>query len=286
MKSITFQLSRISKLIGIAVFIFILLSSLLLNFVFLSDDDYEGEEDGQATTEEEEYCNVYGVELRGDLTTYISNSNLDEDGNLIEDQSASEDALSVIYNANEEEDVKAILIEVDSYGGLPAAAEEINVAVKNSKKPVIAYIRSAGLSAAYWGISGADYIFALPVSDVGSIGATMSYVDNVRQNISEGLNYNELSTGKYKDTGSPDKVLTSEEKQLLMRDLNILKDLFVKTVSENRGIELAQVENLADGSSLVGQMALDNKLVDQIGSYDDVKVYLKNLIGEDVKICW
>lgn len=286
MKPIIIKLSRMPKLIGIAVFIFILLSSLLLNFVFLADDDYEGEEDGQATTEEEEYCNVYGAELHGDLITYISNDSLDEDGNLAEDQSSSEDILSVIHDANEEEDVKAILIEVDSYGGSPAAAEEINVAVKNSKKPVIAYIRSAGLSAAYWGISGADYIFALPVSDVGSIGATMSYVDNVEQNISEGLNYNELNTGKYKDTGDPDKVLTSEEKQLLMRDLNILKDLFVKTVSENRGIELAQVENLADGSSLVGQMALDEKLIDQIGSYDDVKEYIKKMIGEDVEVCW
>lgn len=286
MKPIIIKLSRMPKLIGIAVFIFILLSSLLLNFVFLSDDDYEGKADGQATTEEEGYCNVYGAELHGDLITYISNDSLDEDGNLIEDQSSSEDILSVIHDANEEEDVKAILIEVDSYGGSPAAAEEINVAIKNSKKPVIAYIRTAGLSAAYWGISGADYIFALPVSDVGSIGATMSYVDNVEQNISEGLNYNELNTGKYKDTGSPDKVLTSEEKQLLMRDLNILKDLFVKTVSENRGIELAQVEKLADGSSLVGQMALDEKLIDQIGSYDDVKEYIKKMIGEDVEVCW
>ena len=286
MQAINFKFSRLPKLFGLSVFIFILLLSLLLNFVFLSDDDYEGEEDGQATSEEEEYCNVYGIELRGDLITYISNDSLDEDGNLVEDQSSSEDILSVIYDANEDEDVKAILIEVDSYGGLPAAAEEINVAVKNSKKPVIAYIRSAGLSAAYWGISGADYIFALPVSDVGSIGATMSYVDNVEQNISEGLNYNELNTGKYKDTGDPDKVLTSEEKQLLMRDLNILKELFVKAVSENRGIELAQVENLADGSSLVGQMALDEKLIDQIGSYDDVKEYIKKMIGEDVEVCW
>lgn len=286
MKSITIQLSRMSKLIGVAVFIFILLFSLFLNFVFLSDDDYEGEAGGQATTEEEEYCNVMGIELHGDLMTYISNDSTDENGDTTEDQSSSEDVLAALDAANDDEDIKVIMIEIDSCGGSPAAAEEINVAIKNSKKPVIAYIRSAGLSAAYWGISGADYIYALPVSDVGSIGATMSYVDNAKQNSAEGLTFNQLSTGKYKDAGSPDKVLTSEEKQLLMRDLNILKDLFVKTVSENRGIELAQVENLADGSSLVGQMALDEKLIDQIGSYDDVKEYIKKLIGEDVEVCW
>jgi len=57
-------------------------------------------------------------------------------------------------------------------------------------------------------------------------------------------------------------------------------------VSENRGIDLARVRALADGSSLVGQMALDEKLIDQIGSYDDVKEYIKKMIGEDVEVCW
>ena len=57
-------------------------------------------------------------------------------------------------------------------------------------------------------------------------------------------------------------------------------------MSENRGIDLARVRALADGSSLVGQMALDEKLIDQIGSYDDVKEYIKKMIGEDVEVCW
>jgi len=236
--------------------------------------------------ESEKSCNVYGVELRGDLLTYIPKTDLNDSGDLALDEVSSEDILSTLEGADKDDRIKAILLEVDSSGGRPVAGEEINEAVKNSKKPVVAFIRSVGASAAYLAASGADQIFASKYSDVGSIGVTMSYLDNVGQNKSDGLSYNSLSSGKFKDAGSPDKGLTQEERILFMRDVNIMHQYFVKDVAENRKLDIEKVKKLADGSTMLGQAALENGLIDQIGGYEDAKNYLKENIGEDVEVCW
>lgn len=231
-------------------------------------------------------CNVTGIELHGELTTYIPPESIDENGNLISDQSASEEIVYSINEAEKNDSIKAIILEVDSYGGSPIAAEEIANALKNSKKPTVALIRNGGVSAGYWSATGASRIFASKNSDVGSIGATMSYLDYSQQNQKEGLIYNQLSSGKFKYTGDPDKTLTAEEKELLMRDINIINQNFIKAVAENRNLDIKKVESLADGSTLLGEMALANGLIDQVGGMPEVKTYLKEKIGEEVKICW
>jgi protease-4 len=134
--------------------------------------------------------------------------------------------------------------------------------------------------------SGADHIIASKNSDVGSIGVTMSYIDNVAQNQKDGLSYISLSSGKFKDTGDPNRVLSAEEKELLMRDVKIVHENFVSMVAENRQLDIAKVRTLSDGSSMLGEMALKNGLIDQIGGIDEAKEYLKGFIGEEVSLCW
>jgi len=95
-----------------------------------------------------------------------------------------------------------------------------------------------------------------------------------------------LSSGKFKDTGDPNKPLSQEEKNLLMRDVNILHQNFVKMVAVNRNLEIEIVKKLADGSTMLGEMALQNGLINQIGGMPEVKEYLKEKIGEEVEICW
>ncbi|MDX9893058.1 MAG: signal peptide peptidase SppA [Patescibacteria group bacterium] len=235
---------------------------------------------------EEESCNVYGIELRGELITYIPPYNFDEDGSPLEDQTASENIVYWITDADKDDNIKAILIEIDSYGGYPVAAEEVAEALKKAKKPTVVLIRESGVSAAYWAATGADIIFASENSDIGGIGVTMSYVDNVRQNQSEGLTYNQISFGKFKDTGNPNKSLSNEEKELLARDTEIIYNNFIKTVSENRKLDIEKVKKLADGSSMLGQMALEKGLIDKIGDLAETKEYLKEIIKEEVRICW
>lgn len=236
--------------------------------------------------EEENNCNVQGIELRGEIVTYVTPGGKDEEEKIVVDETSSEEIIYLINQANADDNIKAIILEVDSYGGSAVAAEEINQALQSTDKLTVAFVRSAAASAAYWAASGADIIFASPLSDIGSIGVTMSYLDNTKKNAKDGLTYNSLSIGKFKDYGSPDKVLTEDEKKLIIRDLNITYDIFINTVSKNRNLPIDKVKSLADGSSMPGQMALENGLIDQLGDIYKVENYLKDKLGEDVEVCW
>lgn len=249
---------------------------------YVSDELVTGEAQGG-----ENICNVAGIKLHGDVVTYATINSLDKDGNQIfSDETASENIIYQINEAEADDSIKAIILEVDSYGGVGVAAEEIANALKGVTKPTVALVRSAATSAAYWASTGANVIFASSMSDIGSIGVTMSYLDNTKKNSMEGLTYNSLSAGKFKDYGNPDKPLAAEEKVLVMRDLNIFHQVFIKAVADNRNLDINKVSALADGSSMPGEMALENGLIDGIGGMDEVKEYLKDKIGEDVNDCW
>jgi len=234
---------------------------------------------------DDESCNVSNIKLQGRLITYISNEGKNEYGDLLWNETSSEDIVKAIEQAEENNNIRAIVLEIDSLGGGPVAAEEVADALRRVKKPTIALIREYGLSAAYYAATGADVIFASVNSDVGSIGITMSYLDYAKENEKDGLTYNQLSAGKFKDTGDYDKPLTPEEKELLMRDVNILHENFIKAVADNRNIDIEKVRHLADGSSMPGQMALENNLIDKIGGRYEVEEYLREKVGGDVEIC-
>jgi len=271
-------LKSIAAVIVVIASVIIVKDEIMWQFSDFSDEDYSADE----IAEEEKDCNVFGIELHGDLTTYITPS--DSDAGY--DQSASEDIMYLIETAEKDENIKAILLEIDSYGGQPVAGEEVSIALKNAQKPTAVLIRSAGVSAAYLAATGADKIFASKNSDVGSIGVTMSYLDYSQQNQKDGLTYNRLSSGKFKDAGDPDKTLTAQETELFMRDVNIMYQNFVNAVARNRNLDAKKVEILADGSTMLGEMALENGLIDQIGGFPEVEEHLKEKIGQDVEICW
>lgn len=230
-------------------------------------------------------CNVLGINVHGQLVTYIP---IDSGESLIKDTDlvSSDTVLYYIKQAKEDEKIKAILVEIDSPGGTPVAGEEIANALKSSAKPTVAFIRQSGMSAAYWVATGAERIFASKNSDVGSIGVTTSYLDNVNKNQKEGLRFIQLSTGKYKDTGNPDKPLSQEEIDLFMRDLNIIHQNFIEAVSTNRNLPLGDVRKIADGSSVLGERAKVLGLIDEIGSLPEVEKYLSEKIGEEADVCW
>jgi len=238
------------------------------------------------STDNQKSCNVIGIELRGDISTYIPTDQEETRIEGYEDAISSEEIVYYLSDAEQDNGIKAILIEVDSYGGYPVAGEEIAFKIKSSTKPVVAFIRGSGLSAAYWAISSSDQIFASRNSEVGSIGVTMSYLDNVKKNEKEGLTFVPISVGKYKDAGNPDKSLTEEEKSIFMRDTKIMHENFIEDVSVNRNIPIEKVRLFADGSSVLGNRAKELGLIDEIGGYDDAVDYIKEIIKEEVSVCW
>ncbi|OGJ10590.1 hypothetical protein A2456_01805 [Candidatus Nomurabacteria bacterium RIFOXYC2_FULL_36_19] len=235
---------------------------------------------------EPEDCNVYGINIHGDVVTYHSNDAYNDQGNIIYDQTSVDEVIWALDKAQDNENIKAVAIEIDSGGGSGEAGEEMMLAFQQSKKPVVAFIRNRGLSAAYLAATGAQTIFASNLSDVGSIGVTLSYLQETEQDKKAGLTFIDLSSGKFKDSGSPSKAITEEEKQLFMRDLKIAHNYFVSLVAKNRKLSIEKVKALADGSTVMGEQALKDGLIDKIGLLPDVESFLTEKIGTETKICW
>lgn len=276
----------------ILLFIFIVAVVVVGNYTYhkifeekVLDDFSLSQSDSSDDEEAESNCSVLGLNLHGMIVTYIPEGYLDEpDSN--KDIIASEKITHYIEEANDDDDIKAILLEIDSSGGLPVAGEEIAKALKNSKKPSVVVIRQSGLSTAYWAASGANYIFASKNSDIGSIGVTASYLENVNKNNKDGYKFIELSVGKYKDSGNPDRTLSDEEKELIMRDIKIVHQNFIEAISKNRNIPVDDIQKIADGSSVLGDKAKELKLIDDIGNLSDAKKYIEDLIKEKPEFCW
>src|SRR3989344_1799252 len=112
-----------------------------------------------------------------------------------------------IKEAQADDSVKGILLEINSPGGTVVASKEIVQAVKNSEKPVVAYIREIGTSGAYWVASASDHIVADELSLTGSIGVISTFLEFSRLIEDYGVTYEGLKTGKYKDVGSRDLAL-------------------------------------------------------------------------------
>lgn len=226
-------------------------------------------------------CNTSGIKIRGTLMTYVP------DSPDYVDYTSSEDILNKIEEANDNDDIEYIVIEVDSAGGSTVFGEEVSLAIKESVKPVFAYIREIGSSAGYWSISSADKIFASKNSTIGSVGVTASYLSNYDKNTKDGLKYERIvSPGGYKDIGSPDKILTNKEKDILQRDVDIIYNYFIEQIAENRHLSIEQVKSFSDGSNVLGDKALELGLIDYIGNLSDVKYHIYQESGEYPEICW
>ncbi|MCX6738967.1 MAG: S49 family peptidase [Candidatus Parcubacteria bacterium] len=220
------------------------------------------------------------IPITGELVTHIDKSD-------DQTETDSKDVVMAIRKADADMNIKAIILEINSPGGNTVGAEEVVNALHNTKKHTISLIRSQGLSAGYMVASATNVIFASHTSMVGDIGVTQSYTDNAKANRGNGITFNQLSLGKFKDMSDPNKPLTQEEKDLITRNgLQPAYDFFVATVAENRHLSIDIVRTMADGSWVLGDQALKEKLIDKIGSFAEVKRYLEENGVSTNKIPW
>ena len=234
-------------------------------------------------------CNIAVLSIAGEIIPY---SGANKDGMTFESElpptSNPDDVLALLRKAEADQNILGVIVPIDSPGGTGVASEIIANALKNLSLPTVVLIRESAASGGYLVATGADTIIASPLSDVGSIGITMSYLDDSEKNAKEGLRFVSLSSGKFKDYTSPDKPLTADERVLLERDLKIYHDQFVKEVSENRNLPIEDVAKLADGSSMPGELALKNKLIDAIGDQETARAWFAGEFGvssEEIIFC-
>src|SRR3989338_1354709 len=186
-----------------------------------------------------------------------------------------------IKKSNEDESIKGIILEINSPGGGVVASEEIAKAVKQSKKPVVSWIREVGASGAYWIASSSDAIVAAPMSITGSIGVISSYLEFGGFLQEHNVTYQRLVAGKYKDAGSPYTELTEEERILFQAKLDKVYDYFVSDVAHNRDLEKEEVEELATGMFYLGVEAKDLNLIDYLGDKDTAVQVMEQLTETD-----
>ncbi|MEI6791463.1 MAG: S49 family peptidase [Myxococcaceae bacterium] len=217
-------------------------------------------------------CNIAVLPIVGDIIAYAG-----ADGIPVEEKKPvstnPDDLLAALHLAEKNPHMMGVLVRIDSSGGTLVASEIIANGLKRSSLPVVSMIRENGLSAAYLVATGAKTIIASPFSEVGSIGINMSYLEKTKKNEQEGLKFIELNSGKFKNYLNNNRNLTSEERNLIERDLKINHQYLVKLIAENRNLPIEQVEKLADGSFMPGSLALENKLIDQLGDIETARAW-------------
>lgn len=168
--------------------------------------------------------------------------------------------------------VKAVVIRINSPGGVIGASQEIYNAVKRvreSGKTVIVSMGNVAASGAYYAACGADTIIANPGTTTGSIGVIAEII-NVQELLKKiGISFQTVKSGRFKDTGSPYRKLSYADKQYLQSWIDDAYDQFVDVVSKERNISKEKVLKIADGRVFTGRQALQNGLVDILGDYHD-----------------
>jgi len=181
------------------------------------------------------------------------------------------DYIDELDKAENDPNIKAIILKVNCPGGEVVASEKLARKVKevSEKKPVVAYVETLGASGAYMAIAPANYIVAEKHSIVGSIGVRMDMFHYYGLMEKIGVNATMIKAGKYKDIGSPYRPMTPEEKEYLEKMINETYMDFVEWVAENRNMTINETLKVADGKIYSGSDAKKAGLVDMIGTEED-----------------
>jgi len=177
--------------------------------------------------------------------------------------------------------IKAVVIRIDSPGGGVAPSQEIYDAVLElrKKKNVVASMGSVAASGGYYIACAAERIIANPGSVTGSIGAVMHF-SNFEETLKKlGIRASVVKSGKYKDSGSPLRDMTGEERNLFQGVIDDIHDQFVEAVSASRKIPKEKMKEYADGRIFTGRQALKLGLVDSLGDMDAAVRVVAELAG-------
>jgi len=194
--------------------------------------------------------------------------------------SAMDDEHSIVANTvckdlhklMEDDDVKAVVLRVNSPGGSAYASEQIWHAVTQlkAKKPVVVSMGGYAASGGYYISCNANYIYTEPTTLTGSIGIFGMFPDFsglLKDKL--GVKFDEVKTNKHAAFGTIARPFNDEEMALLGNYIDRGYNLFRKRVADGRKLKVEQVEEIAQGRVWLGCDALPIKLVDAIGSLDD-----------------
>lgn len=168
--------------------------------------------------------------------------------------------------------VKAIVIDVDSPGGLVSGTDELSskIFAARGSKPVIAHVNATAASAAYWIATAADEMVLSPSAEVGSIGV-ISVHDDVSAALEKaGVKKTVISAGKFKGEGAPFMPLGDEARAHRQEKADFYHDRFIRRVAENRNVPISAVrEGFGQGRMVTAEAAISQGMADKIATLDD-----------------
>jgi protease-4 len=178
-------------------------------------------------------------------------------------------AVRAVKRFQEDKNVKALLIRIDSPGGGVAPCQELYSALENFKKPKIASMGSIAASGGYYIAVTADVIVANPGTITGSIGVIMEAVEFSEAMEKLGVKSEVIKSGDFKDAGSPFRAMLPEERKVLQSMVMNVYEQFVRDVKKGRALMTEEaVRALADGRIYSGEEARLLGLIDELGGYD------------------
>ncbi len=183
----------------------------------------------------------------------------------------SADIIEKIHYVRDDKSVKAVVLRIDSPGGVVGPTQEIYEEVKKLKKlkPVYASMGSIAASGGYYIAAAATKIYANPGTITGSIGVLMKLANFQTLLNKVGIKSIVLKSGEFKDSGSPVRPLSTQDKKILQGVIDSLHGQFVYAVAEGRNLPRDEVNQLADGRIFSGEQALQIKLIDKLGNLQD-----------------
>ncbi|MBN2297628.1 MAG: signal peptide peptidase SppA [Deltaproteobacteria bacterium] len=179
--------------------------------------------------------------------------------------------LEIIKGFEEDEQIKAVIVRLDSPGGRVGPSQEVYEALLRLKKtkPVVASMGSISASGAFYIACAADTVYALSGTLTGSIGVILEFVD-VSEGLSKlGVSARSITGGELKDAGTPFRHMSDKERRYfedLARDIH---DQFIDAVSAGRSLPRRDVVEYADGRVFTGRQAQAMGLIDKLGGLDD-----------------
>lgn len=174
------------------------------------------------------------------------------------------------------ENVKAVILEIDSPGGSMVPGLELmeELQALGNEKPLVVRMKSVAASAGFLISLPAEYVVANQASITGSVGVLMPLIDATEMGNKLGIKSAEITSGDFKDVTSPLITRTPEATAFLQSTVNELQGIFMDKVTQRRNITPEVKEIISDGRFFIGETALKYKLIDELGGSQTVLNYL------------
>lgn len=178
-----------------------------------------------------------------------------------------------LHSALSNDDVKAIVLDIDSPGGSVPGTDELASelrALRGGEKPIIAQVNSLAASAAYWIAASADEIVVTPSGRAGSIGVYTAHDDISAALEKRGIKRTYISAGKHKVEGNETEPLGKDTLAHIQDSVNRSYNRFVAAVAEGRGTTVGKVEDgYGQGRVFYAEALMDRGMVDRVATLDE-----------------